>query len=88
MNNLTNTILTKVANFAEMSGVITNVADNLLLLSYVLPKDNVAAQACRKICGSCRCKDINWVRTCRTCCGSFPAVGCYKPFTERCGYCV
>jgi hypothetical protein len=82
MNNLTNIILTKVANLPD---AIVNVANNLL--RYILPKDDVVAQTCRKVCGSCRrVNDIEFKRTCRICCASFPAVGCYAPFVEVCAY--
>jgi|GEM_PF-3475429 galactokinase/mevalonate kinase-like predicted kinase len=87
MNKLMKTFFTNLADFTEESGgVIVNAADNLL--SYVLPKDDVAAQVCRKICGSCRkTKDYHILKhTCRTCCASFPAVGCYPPFEEICAY--
>lgn len=80
MNNLMDTILMKVTDLAQTSGVIANVADKLL--NRLLPEESAAAAEipifCWKekpltICGRC----VNGFKDCRTCC-PFPS-RCYNP---------
>jgi hypothetical protein len=54
MDNLTNTILTKVTDLVQTSGISANVADRLL--RYILLKDNASAAFCKPTinCTACR----------------------------------
>jgi|GEM_PF-4111321 hypothetical protein len=67
MNNLTNTILTKVTNLTQTSGAIANIADKLLNL--ILLEENAAAAPLPTICptwpicGKC----IDGYKRCRRC---------------------
>lgn len=70
MNNLTNTILTKVTDLAQISGAIANVAGKLL--NRILPEESAAAAEipifCPSqpltICGRC----VNGFKDCKICC--------------------
>jgi hypothetical protein len=80
MKDLTNTILTKVAKFAETVGVIANTADKIL--SYVLPKDDAAALCYRPYnsCGPCRYIGRYLMKQCTRCCirNEIPLLDCFK----------
>lgn len=72
MTNLANTILTIVTDLAQISGAIANFADKLL--SYILPKNDVAA-ACYNKCGYCQ-RIARYVgqRKCQKCCTKKPCI--------------
>lgn len=81
MDNLTNAILTKVANFAETPRVIANAADKLL--SYVLLKDDAAALCYRPAspkCGPCQYIGRSLMKQCTRCCirNAVPMLDCFK----------